>query len=144
MQPPMTAFFLPLLALAVAAAPPPPADSRPPLSYADAADLALAAPVVAHVRVAEAIALKDAPASGVPAGLARLYVAADVIGLIRAPGALPARIAYLVDLPRDASGKAPRLKKGTELLVLAAPVPGRDGDLRLVARDGQLPYSLAE
>ncbi|MFL6861904.1 MAG: hypothetical protein ACJ8DZ_02780 [Allosphingosinicella sp.] len=140
----MTAFFLPLLALAAAAAPPRPADSRPPLSYADAADLALAAPVVAHVRVAEAIALKDAPGSGVPAGLARLYVAADVIGLIRAPGALPARIAYLVDLPRDASGKAPRLKKGTELLVLAAPVPGRDGELRLVARDGQLAYSPAE
>jgi hypothetical protein len=143
----MTAFFLPLLALAAAAAAPPPTDSRPPsapLSYADAADLALAAPVAAHVRVAEAIALKDAQAAGVPPGFARLYVAADVVSLIRAPGALPARVAYLVDLPRDASGRAPKLRKGTELLILAAPVPGRDGELRLVARDAQLPYSAAE
>jgi hypothetical protein len=143
----MSAFFLSLLALAATAAAPPATDSRAAparLSYADAADLALAAPVAAHVRVADAIVLKEAQAAGVPAGFARLYVTADVIGLIRAPAALPARVAYLVDLPRDASGKAPKLKKGTELLVLAAPVPGRDGELRLVARDAQLPYSPAE
>src|SRR3954468_10031990 len=143
----MSAFFLPLLALAATAAAPPSTDSRGPparLSYADAADLALAAPVAAHVRVAEAVALKGAQAAGVPPGFARLYVAADVVGLVRAPGALPARIAYLVDLPLDASGKAPRLRKGAEMLVLGASVPGRDGELRLVARDAQLPYSPAE
>jgi hypothetical protein len=142
----MRTFCLPLISLALAAAAPAVPDSRPlpAISYADAADLALAAPVAAHVRVAEAIALKDAQAAGVPPGLARLYVEADVVGLIRAPEALPARISYLVDLPRDAKGRPPKLKKGSEFLLLAATVPGRPGELRLVARDAQLAYSAAE
>jgi hypothetical protein len=143
----MRRICLPLLALLAAAAPPPPGDSRAPapgLTYADAADLALAAPVVAQVRIAEAETLEDAQAAGVPAGLARFYVAAEMVSLIRAPGPLPARIAYLVDLPRDPKGKAPRLKKGTEFLILAAPVAGRPGELRLVAPDAQVPFTPAE
>src|SRR5687768_15229420 len=39
-----------------------------PLSYADLADLGLAAPVAAHVRVAKAVPLKGAQAAGVQAG----------------------------------------------------------------------------
>jgi len=143
----MRRICLPLLALLAAAAPPPPGDSRaaaPALTYADSADLALAAPVAAQVRVAEAEALKDEQAAGVPPGLARVYVAADMVGLIRAPGPLPARVAYLVDLPRDSKGKAPKIRKGTEFLILAAPVPGRPGELRLVAPDAQIPFTPAE
>lgn len=141
----MRTFYLPLLALAATAAVPPVTDSRiisSGLSYADAADLTLAAPVAAQVRVVEAIPLKPEQAPGVPAALARLYVQADVISLIRAPQPLPARISYLVDLPRDEKGKPPKLKKGTELLVLGA--AGRPGELRLVAPDAQIPYSAAE
>ncbi|MEA3061005.1 MAG: hypothetical protein QOJ94_786 [Sphingomonadales bacterium] len=136
-----------ILVLLAAAASPPPGDSRnvaPGLTYADAADLALAAPVAAQVRIAEAEALKDEQAAGVPPGLARFYVAADVVSLIRAPAPLPARVAYLVDLPRDARGKAPKLRKGTGFLILAGPVPGRPGELRLVAPDAQIPFTAAE
>jgi hypothetical protein len=136
-----------ILALLAAAAPPPPGDSRtdaPGLTYADAADLVLAAPVAARVRIAEAEALKNEQAAGVPPGLARFYVAADMVSLIRAPKPLPARVAYLVDLPRDAKGKAPRLRKGTEFLILAAPVPGRPNELRLIAPDAQIPFTTAE
>src|SRR4051812_79896 len=141
----MRRFCLPLLVLLAAAAPPPPGDSRaapPPLTYADLADLALTAPVAAQVRIAEADALKDEQAAGVPPGLARFYVAAEMVSLIRAPGPLPARVAYLVDLPRDSRGKAPKLKKGVEFLILAAPVAGRPGELRLVAPDAQIPFTL--
>jgi hypothetical protein len=143
----MRTFCLTFVALAALAAAPPVPDSRGRavlLTYADAADLALAAPVAAHVRVAEAIALKGDQAAGVPPGLARLYVLADVLGLIRAPQPLPTRVSYLVYLPRDASGKAPKLRKGTEFLVLGSAVADRPGELRLVARDAQLPYAPAE
>jgi hypothetical protein len=143
----MRRICLPLLALLAAAAPPPPGDSRtaaPALTYADSADLALAAPVAAQVRLTEATLLKDEQAAGVPAGLARFYVEADVVGLIRAPQPLPARIAYLVDLPRDARGKAPKLRKGSDFLILAAPVPGRPAELRLIAPDAQIPSTPAE
>jgi hypothetical protein len=143
----MRRICLSFFALLAAAAPPPPGDSRgavPALTYADAADLALAAPVIAQVRIAEAEALKDEQAAGVPPGLARFYVAADMVSLIRASGPLPARVAYLIDLPRDARGKAPKLRKGTDFLILAAPVPGRPSELRLVAPDAQIPFTAAE
>jgi hypothetical protein len=131
-------------ALLAAAAPTAPADSPPPApapTYADLADLALAAPLVAQVRTVEAIPVKDAEAAGLRPGFARLYVQAEVTALIRAAGPVPSRIAYLADLPRDGRGRPPKLVKGTELLLLAAPVPGRPGELRLIARDAQIAYS---
>ena len=38
-------------------------------------------------------------------------------------------------------GKAPKLRKGSEFLLLAAPVAGRPGELRLVAPDAQIPFT---
>ena len=134
-----------LLAAAAAAAVCAPAESQAPadlpFSYADMADLALTAPVAAHVRVAKATVLRGKRAPGVPPQFARFYVEADLVSLIRGPNPLPARIKYVVDLPRDARGKVPKLRKGTQLLLLAAPVAGRPDELRLVAPDAQLPWS---
>ncbi len=113
------------------------------LTYADAADLALAAPVVAHVRVSRTSALRERDAPGVIPGHRRFLVRADLVSLIRAPDSLPQRVSWLVDLPDDSRGRAARLPRRTELLLLAAPVPGRPGELRLVAADAQLPYSAA-
>jgi hypothetical protein len=115
------------------------APSAPAPTYADLADLALAAPVAAQVRVADAVAVKPERAPGLRPGLARFYVEADLVSLIRAPQSLPARLTYLVDLPRDSKGKAARPRKGSEFLVLAAPVAGRPGELRLIAPDAQIP-----
>ncbi|MDB5697395.1 MAG: hypothetical protein JWN69_199 [Alphaproteobacteria bacterium] len=112
------------------------------LTYADIADLAVAAPVAAHVRVTQAIELKDKD-SGAPPGRARFYVEADVVSLIRGGQDVPASIRYLADLPRDAGGKTPKLRKKAELLILAAPVAGRPGELQLVARDAQLAWTPA-
>jgi len=124
-------------------APAPTAVSAPSLTYADAADLALAAPVAAHVRVVRAGALREREAPGVAPGHRRFYVEGDLVSLIRSPAALPARLSWLVDLPNDSRGRAARLPKRTELLLLAAPVAGRPGELRLVAPDSQLSYSPA-
>jgi hypothetical protein len=141
---------LSLLAAALAAVVPAPlaaarpTDSRaaapPAPAYADLVDLALAAPVVAQVRTVEAIPVKDADAAGLRAGFARLYIEAEVTALVRAPGPIPARVRYLADLPRDSRGRPPKIAKGSAFLLFAAPVPGRPAELRLVARDAQLPF----
>jgi hypothetical protein len=124
-----------------------PADSQAPaasrLSYADLADLALDAPIVAHVRVASAARLKPAEAPGLAAGRTRFYVEADVVSLIRSPGGLAARVGYLVDLPNQA-GKPPKLRKGSEQILFAAPVPGRANELRLTGPDAQLAFAPAD
>jgi hypothetical protein len=129
-----------LLALAAA-----PAESQvepaPGPTYADLADLALAAPVAAQVRIAEAVPVKPERAPGLKPGMARFYVQAGLVSLIRSPQSLPARLSYVVDLPRDSKGKPPRLRKGSEFLLLAAPVAGRPGELRLVAADAQIPFT---
>jgi hypothetical protein len=109
-------------------------------TYADLADLALTAPIAAHARVLRATALKAENAHGVSAGNARFVVDAQIVSLIRAPEGLPSRVSYVVDLPRDAKGRAPKLKKGSEFLLLAMPVAGRPGEIRLVAPDAQLSY----
>lgn len=128
--------------VAVAAAP---AESQPgpPLAptYADLADLALAAPVAAQVRIARATPVKAERAPGLAPGMARFYVEAGLVSLIRSPQSLPARLSYVVDLPRDSRGKPPKLRKGSEFLLLAAPVPGKPGELRLAARDAQIDFT---
>jgi hypothetical protein len=138
--------FLAALILAASAVPaesqtPPPA--APP-TYADLADLALPAQVVAHVRVARTARLKPAEAPGLAPGRTRFYVQADVISLIRGPGEMPARVSYLVDLPNHPDGKAPKLRNKEERLIFAAIVAGRPGELRLLAPDAQISSAPAD
>ena len=118
-----------------------PLPAAPAPTYADLADLALTAPVVAHVRVRKADALSAREAAGVPTGYRRVLFESDIVALIRGTDGLPARVSYLVDLPADARGRAPRIRRGTEFLVLATAVANRTGELRLVSKDSQIPYS---
>lgn len=118
-----------------------PAGTAPAPTYADLADLALTAPVTAHVRVKEAIRLGGERALGVPPGKTRFYIVAEVASLIRAPQSVPAEIAYLADMPNDAKDRPVRLRRKTEFIVVGQPVRGRAGEFQLVAPDAQLPYS---
>ena len=113
--------------------------SAPAPTYADLADLALAAPVTAQVRLTRSIEIKGERAANVPQSLARFYVEADIVSLIRSAEPLPARVNYLLYLPRDARGKAPKLRKGSEYILFAAPVRGRPDSLQLISRDAHLP-----
>jgi hypothetical protein len=117
-----------------------------PLSptYADMADLALPAPVAAHVRVSRAVKLKGKEAVGIPAGKTRFYVQSDIVSLIKGPQGIPAKVSYLLDLPNDAAGRAPKLAKKSEHLLFASTVAGRPGELRLVAPDAHLPWSAGQ
>lgn len=121
---------------AVAQAPP-----RITLTYTDLADLALPAPIAAHVRIREAIPLKGAQAVGVPAGRARFYVEADVLSLIRGPADFAPRLHYLTDLPNASDGNT-KLQRKSEYLLLAT--PGGRGDraeVRLATSDAHIPWT---
>ena len=54
---------------------------------------------------------------------------------------MPARVSYLADLPNTPDGRPAKLAKKSEMIVLAATVPGRPGELRLTGRDSQIPYT---
>ena len=130
------------LLLAAAPPPPPPASAAISYTYADLADLALAAPVALVATVSKATPLAPELSPGVLPGTVRMLIEADATRLIRGPQGIPPRITYLADVARDARGKPPKLRK-TEVLVLARPVSGRAGMLQLVAPDAQLALSPA-
>jgi hypothetical protein len=107
------------------------------LTYADIVDLAQDAPLVAHVRIRNSIALKAERAANVPQGHRRVYIEADVVGLIRGEGGISPSVTYLYDVPLDRRGKLPKLKKD-EVIVFARQ-GGRPGEIQLVAPDAQIP-----
>ena len=106
--------------------------------YADLADLALAAPITAHVKIKSTKRLSKELSTGVHPGLARHLITADVIALIKATEGVPKRIQYLVDLPVDSRGKVQKLTK-SESLIFA--IPAGPAFVRLVAPDAQVPWS---
>lgn len=108
--------------------------------YADLADLALAAPITAHVKIKSAKRLSKDMAAGVRAGFVRHLVTADVIALIKAREGVPQRVQYLVDLPVDSRGKVAKLTK-SESLIFAQ--PAGPAKLRLASPDAQIPWSQA-
>jgi hypothetical protein len=110
--------------------------ARGPLSYADIADLADSAPMVASARITRTLKLPQEQAIGVQPGFQRLFVEAQVTGLIRGEGGISPNITYLYDAPLDAKGKAPKLKKA-DVILFARP-GSRPGEIQLVARDAQI------
>lgn len=118
---------------------PPPA---PPAAYADLADLADGAPLVLRAQVRKVAAIDRAGAAGLRAGQGRFYVEARTELLYAGQRAVGEALRYLVDLPLDPKGKPPALKKQSVLL-FARIVPGRPGELQLVAPDAQLPWNPA-
>jgi hypothetical protein len=110
-------------------------------SYADIADLALPAPMAAHVRLRRAQPLRGPEAAGVAPGLTRFYIEAEVVALIRGEPGMPTQVRYLVDIANGAEGRPPKLQKKSEWLIFGRAVPGRPGELQLAAPDAQLPFT---
>ena len=111
------------------------------LSYADLADLADAAPLVAVARIRSIIALPEEAVQNVPTGQKRVFVEAEVTSLIRGEAGISPRVRYLYDAPLNARGKLPKLKK-TQVILFARP-GGRPGEIQLVAGDAQVPATTA-
>lgn len=107
-------------------------------SYADLADLADSATIVARADIRKVAQLKPEQAPGVPIGTARVYVEARTTALLAGSG-LGESLHYLADVPLDATGRLPKLKK-MSVLIFARAVDGRPSELRLVTPDAQVPW----
>ncbi len=135
----------PLVAQTAAQTPPArppiaPADAVPQPTYADLATLSDAAELVIRVQIRTASPLPPERAPGLAPGFARLYVEAQTLALIAGRSGVGAGVAYLVDVPLDARGKVPKLRK-REFLLFARSVPGRPGEVQLIGPAAQLAYT---
>lgn len=105
-------------------------------SYVDVANLVLRSPVIVDSTIRKVERLKGLEAAGAPEGVARLFVQADVLALIRGTDSVPAQIGYILDVPVDARGRIPNLKK-QRVLLFARPVPGQANQIQLTGPDSQ-------
>lgn len=109
-------------------------------SYADLADLALPAQLVAGVGITKAERLKGELAPGLATDRARFLIEASTEMLLRGADGLPGLISYIVDVPLDSKGKPPKLKK-TRAILIADRVPGRPQEVRLTSPYSQLDWT---
>lgn len=112
------------------------------LSYSDTADLVLRAPITAQVQIAKATRLKGELAPDLAADAARFLIIANVQSLLHGAGGLSGTISYVADVPLDKRGKPPVLKN-RRFLLLAAPVPDKPQEIRLISPLGQIDWSPA-
>jgi hypothetical protein len=111
-------------------------------SYADIADLVVISPLIIDTTVRSAQKVTPEQAIGVPANLQRMLVEADVLALIRGQGGVTPRVRFLLDVPKDAKGKVPKLKK-QRLFLLGSTVTGRPGEIRLSRPNALIQWSAA-
>jgi len=110
----------------------------PAATYADLVGLSEAAGVVAEVTVRSQAIVPPQSAPGLAPGHARLYLETRTQRVLKGPNALGESVNYLADVPLDAKGRPPKLRKQT-FLIFARPVSGRPGELQLVSPGAQLP-----
>lgn len=109
------------------------------LTYADLADLSDASDVVVRAKIRRQVQVDPARAPGLQAGFARLYIEAETLALLSGSSALGESLRYLVDVPLNAKGKVPKLRK-QEMLLFARTVPSRPGELQLAGPHAQQTY----
>lgn len=109
--------------------------------YVALARLADAAPQVLRVEVKKTTVVDPERAPDVAPGMARLFVEAQVLNLIRGRQGVSESIRYLVDVPRDVRGKVPKLRK-QQFLLFARPGT-RAGEIQLVSKDAQIAWTQA-
>lgn len=112
--------------------------AQPVATYADVAQLAELASIVALVEVRDQAVVRPERAPGLQPGHARLYVTARTAALLASRSPIGESLNYLVDLPLDAKGKPPKLRK-QRFILFADPVQGRPGSLQLVEQGAQMP-----
>ncbi len=109
-------------------------------TYADLVTLADSADLVLRAQVRSMARVENQRAPGLKAGHGRFYVKARTRALLSGSRGVGDSLAYLVDLPINAQGKPPALKK-QDVLIFARPVAGSMDALQLVSPDAQLLWS---
>lgn len=108
--------------------------------YVTVARLVVGAPLIVDARIRSAVRIKGAEAADVAPGMARFYIEADVQALIRGSAAVAPRIGYVADLPLNARGREPKLRK-QRVLLFARPVTGRADQVQLTGLGAQHAWS---
>jgi hypothetical protein len=108
--------------------------------YADLADRALPAEIVAKVRILEVADVKPSALSAPPAGRSRVYAEAEIETLFKGPQDLSRQVSFLIDLPVDGRGHTPKIKK-SEQIIFAQSVPQRSGFVQLIGPDAMLDWT---
>ena len=114
--------------------------AQPQMTYADIVDLADKSPLVLRAKIRDQATVEPERSPGLAPGHVRLYVEAETTALIAGNVPVGESLRYLVDLPLDEKGKAPKLKK-QDVVLFARTVPGRPAEIQLVEADAQFPYS---
>lgn len=109
-------------------------------SYADVADLVTISPLIIDATIRNLQKVTPEQATGVPVNLQRMLVEADVTALIRGQGGVTPRVRFVLDLPKDAKGKIPKLKK-QRMFLLGSSVAGRPGEIRLARPNALIQWS---
>jgi len=118
------------------------ANSAPAVQYADLADLADSAEIVVRAQVRKIVRVESERAPGLRPGWGRYYVQARTRALVAGQTPQGEVLTYLADMPLDAKGKPPAVKK-QDVLLFARTVRGRPGELQLVAPDAQIAWTAA-
>lgn len=111
-------------------------------AYADIADLVTISPLIIDTTIRNLQKIAPEQSVGVPADRQRVLVEADVTALIRGQGGITPRVRFLLDVPKDAKGKIPKLKK-QRLFLLGSTVNGKPGEIRLSRPNALVQYSAA-
>lgn len=109
-------------------------------SYADIADLVVISPLIVDATVKKVTKVPVEQAVGVPSNIQRLVIVADVTALIRGNDGIAGQVRFLLDVPKDAKGKIPNLKKRRYLL-LGSKAAGLPGTIRLSRPDAVIEWS---
>jgi hypothetical protein len=99
-------------------------------SFSDIADLVVISPLIVDVTVRNVRKLSAEQSAGVPASLERVLVEADVMALIRGQGGITPRVRFLLDVPKNAKGRIPKLQK-QRMYLFGRQVAGRPGEVQL-------------
>lgn len=111
-------------------------------SYADIADLVVNSPLILDAQIRKVTSLPATQTVGVPANIQRVLIDADVTSLVRGADGFAAKARFLLDVPKNAKGKIPKLQK-RRYFILGSKVDGSPGTVKLSRPDALIEWSPA-
>lgn len=111
-------------------------------SYADIADLVVISPLILDAKIRKVTSLPATQTVGVPANIQRVLIDADVTSLVRGADGFAAKARFLLDVPKNAKGKIPKLQK-RRYFILGSKVGGSPGTVKLSRPDALVEWSPA-
>lgn len=109
-------------------------------SFADLADFADPAQIVLKAQIRKQATVEPERSPGLAPGHVRLYIEARTLALISGTVPVGESLRYLVEVPLDSRGKAPKLRK-KDVLLAGRMVPSRPGEIQLATPGSQMVWT---